>query len=217
MTSVRAKDNHRRHQRRAAQREANRNQILDAAELVFARAGLSNASMRAIGDEAGFSSAALYLFFDNRQQLLAETLKRRSDELIALLESTIRASSEAIDALHVMIDETLEFFAQRRNFWQMMNQVRSGLVGLPSDLGEHDADFAERLVKIEKLLTRVMRSGQKQGTIRAGDPGVLARLYMVLNNEHINLTLERHPGVAAARFHAIIDDAFGSQSREVDT
>ncbi len=39
--------------------------------------------MREIAARSGFSSAALYLFFDDKQHLLSEVLNRRGDELAA--------------------------------------------------------------------------------------------------------------------------------------
>jgi AcrR family transcriptional regulator len=203
MAGVRQHDD-RRTERRAAQRAANRAQILDAAEVVFARAGLHNASMRAIADEAGYSSAAIYLFFENRQQLLAETLARRTAELIASLEATIAASPDPLAALHAIIDDTLELYRQAANFWRMLNEVRTGLATV-SELADYDG-LEARFVQIQELLSGVIRKGQCNRTIRKGDPDVLTRLYMVLNNEYINMNLEG-THVSTVEFHAFIDAA----------
>jgi AcrR family transcriptional regulator len=203
MAGVQQQDD-RRTERRAAQRAASRAQILDAAEVVFARAGLHNASMRAIADEAGYSSAAIYLFFENRQQLLAETLARRTDELIALLEATIATSPDPLAALHAIIDDTLELYRREANFWRMLNEVRTGLATV-SELGDH-AELDGRFTKIQDLLSGVIRKGQRNRTIRKGDPRVLTRLYMVLNNEYINLNREGSP-VSTVEFHAFVDAA----------
>jgi TetR/AcrR family transcriptional regulator len=205
MAGARQQDD-RRTERRAAQRTANRNQVLDAAEVVFARAGLHNASMRAIAEEAGYSSAAIYLFFDNRQQLLAETLARRTDELISLLESTIGTAPDPLTALHTIIDQTLVLYRREANFWRMLSEVRTGLATV-SELGDYASELQGRSAKIQELLSGVIRKGQRNRTIRNGDPQVLTRFYMVLNNEYINLNLETSPGASASEFHAFIDDA----------
>ena len=194
-------------QRRAARREANRTQILDAAEQVFARVGVHNGSMREIAAEAGFSSAAIYLFFENRQDLVAQTLMRRVDELVALIADTIDASSEPLSAMHTIVDETLAFHDRRRDFWTVLTQVRSGTTMLASELGVHADEADERFLAIEAMLTRLVRSGQRKGTIRRGNPRVLARFYMVLNNEYI-ITNLNGDGASPAEFHAFLDDAF---------
>src|SRR6185436_11537030 len=102
-----------------------------------------------------YSSAAIYLFFENRQQLLADTLTRRADELIDLLEATIAAVPQPLAALHTIIDETLAFHSSRQNFWHMLNQVRTGLATV-SDLGAYATDVRQRADKIEKLLSAVV-------------------------------------------------------------
>jgi AcrR family transcriptional regulator len=67
-------------ERRATRRAENRTEILDAAERVFGEDGLRDGSMRKIATESGFSTAAIYLFFENKQDLVAETLSRRGGE-----------------------------------------------------------------------------------------------------------------------------------------
>ena len=69
-------------QRRAKRRAQNRTDILDAAEFVFAHEGFKDGSLRKIAERSGFSPAAIYLFFDNKERLVAETLSRRGDELL---------------------------------------------------------------------------------------------------------------------------------------
>lgn len=204
----------RREQRRAARREANRSQILDAAERVFGQVGVQNGSMREIAAEAGFSSAALYLFFESRQHLLVETMLRRADELIALLESITASEPEPMRALHTIIDETLAFHDHRRDFWRMLSQMRSGITVFGPELGPYASDAEARLASIHTLLARLVRTGQRRGTIRKGDPKVLARYYMVLNNEYVTMAIEGPRAPSAAEFHAFLDDGFRAGAAE---
>ncbi|SIO04549.1 helix-turn-helix domain-containing protein [Vannielia litorea] len=61
----------------AAKREA----ILEAAEGVFAEAGLEGASLRAVAQAAGYTPAALYFHFDSKEALYAEMLGRTLERL----------------------------------------------------------------------------------------------------------------------------------------
>ena len=81
-----------RREQRQAQSRQNRVDLLDAAEKIFGERGIHNGSMREIADEAGFSAAAIYLFFENKQHLLSETLTRRGDELIPVIRVCGRRS-----------------------------------------------------------------------------------------------------------------------------
>ena len=116
----------RRTERRAARRAENRDDILNAAEVVFARAGIRDGSLRDIAAESGFSTAGLYLFFDNKQHLLAETLTRRGDELLALLHETIATDVKPLEQLHRIIDATEAFHAARPEFLRLLGQLRGG-------------------------------------------------------------------------------------------
>ena len=73
--------------RKEAIREAKRTIILDAALAIFARDGLENASMRAIGDAAGYTAAAIYFHFESKEEIYAELLSQSLDRLIAAVES----------------------------------------------------------------------------------------------------------------------------------
>src|SRR6202171_6783200 len=76
-----------RSQRRAARRAENRSVILDAAERVFSEDGLRTGSLRRIADLSGYSTAAIYKFFDSKHHLVTETLNRRADEYLVDLKT----------------------------------------------------------------------------------------------------------------------------------
>jgi AcrR family transcriptional regulator len=202
----------RQHARRTARREANRSEILDAAEVVFAHAGIHNASIRDIAAEAGFSPAAVYLFFDNRQHLLAETLTRRGDELNDRIAATIASTPDSLQALHAIIDTTVEFFTRRAHFQQVLRELRGGLTIIGPALAQYADDVDQRLGRAQDLLASVMTAGQSAGTIRAGDPLVLAQLYMVLVNEIVYLRAQPEIDYPIADFHDLVDGALRRRS-----
>ncbi len=55
---------------------ARRENILDAAEVCFARAGFHSCTMQDICKEAGVSPGALYLYFDSKEDLIAGIAER---------------------------------------------------------------------------------------------------------------------------------------------
>ena len=119
-------------QRRAARRADNRADILDAAERVFATHGIQAGSVRKIGAESGFSAAAIYLFFDSKQQLLLETLGRRGVELVAAVGAAAADGSDALDALHRVIDVAVDYFETHPEFSQIVHQLRGGVSAGPA-------------------------------------------------------------------------------------
>jgi len=79
-------------QRRAKERIATRGGILEAARRVAAREGARNLSLRAVAAEAGFAPAALYGYFQNKDDLL---LALAGDDLATLARAMREAANNA--------------------------------------------------------------------------------------------------------------------------
>jgi AcrR family transcriptional regulator len=200
----------RRAERRAARRAENRTEILDAAEKVFGEDGLRDGSLRRIATESGFSSAAIYLFFENKQDLVVETLTRRGDELIAALRADAALDLGPIDKLHQVVDTTVAFFAERPHFRQLLRHIRGGGTITGPVLAEFDTDASPGFDDAMVILASIVAAGQEAGEVREGDPRALAHLYSVLLNEFILLGMakgSRTGSLTSDQFHDLVDGA----------
>ena len=207
----------RRTERRAARRAENRDDILNAAEVIFARSGIRDGSLREIAAESGFSTAGLYLFFENKQHLLAETLTRRGDQLLALLRETIASDAKPLEQLHEIIDASQTFHAARPEFLGLLDQLRGGHTITGPVLAGYASDVDARFSAVMDLLAGIVAAGQARGEIRSGDPHAIGHLYSVLLNEHIFLDLDARDGRGTAlsqdEFHALVDGALRTPGR----
>lgn len=207
----------RREQRRAARREENRADILDAAETVFGEDGIQNGSIRRIAELSGFSPAAIYLFFDDKQHLLSETLTRRADEWNSTIRVVAANDRDPLDTLHEMIDVSVDFFDARPQFRLLLRHIRGG----PAVTGPVLAEFADhvnaRYFEFVTQIGKIVAAGQATGSIRSGGERSLAHLYSVLVNEYILMAASKDEfGVGRltqAEFHAFVDGALGAPSR----
>ena len=201
----------RRSERRAARRAQNRTDILDAAERVFSREGIRDGSLRTIATQSGFSTAGIYLFFDNKQQLLADTLTRRGDELVHALRQVAEHDVPPLEQLHQVIDVTVAFFAERPDFRLLLRQIRGGTTITGPVLAEYAGEVDARFDAAMSILAGIVHRGQQVGEIRRGDAHSLAHMFSVLVNEYILLdAASGGPGtlpLAAAEFHALVDGA----------
>jgi TetR/AcrR family transcriptional regulator len=196
---------------RQAQSRQNRVDILDAAEKIFGERGMHSGSLREIADEAGFSAAAIYIFFENKQHLLSETLTRRGDELLPVIRAAATADLTPLEKLHVLVDDTVTFFNERPYFRLLMRHVRGGA----TITGPVLATFADRVnLRFEEalsLIAAIVEDGQAQGEIREGDASALAHLYSVLLNEFVLLHAsqdERSTSILTpVQFHGLVDGA----------
>ncbi|HTQ13513.1 MAG TPA: helix-turn-helix domain-containing protein [Rhizomicrobium sp.] len=84
------------HERRAKQHTATRSAILGAARTVAAREGAREFSLRGVAAEAGFSPAALYGYFRDKDELLVALA---ADDLSALSREMRLKAGEGLQAV----------------------------------------------------------------------------------------------------------------------
>jgi AcrR family transcriptional regulator len=73
-------------QRKKRAVERTREDILNAAVSAFVRAGFQSVTMRDIAREAGYTAAALYTYFENKQEIVGALLKIVLDEFLAVFD-----------------------------------------------------------------------------------------------------------------------------------
>ena len=192
--------------RRAAQRAVNRTEILDAAERVFGEHGIRDGSIRQIAAVSGFSPGAIYLFFDSKQHLVAETLTRRGDELIAVLNAAAEGDSAPLVKLHHIIDLTVGFFEARPHFRRLLRQLAGGTPIVGPALGTYGSNRNAGFTAAMTVIGGIVADGQAAGDIRDGDTYAITHLYSVLINEHILLATEMTSGrLTPVQFHGLVD------------
>ena len=194
--------------RRAARRAGNREEILDAAEQVFGEFGVHDGSLRQIAQLAGFSTASIYLFFENKQDLLTQTLLRGVE-----LNKAIRAVAESdllpLDKLHRIVDVTQTFFESRPHFRRLLRRIAGDAAIVGPSLAAHSTDIVVGApTEAMSILAGVVEEAQRAGEVRAGNPYAIARLYAVLVNEHVHLAADPEASPAALtleQFHGLVD------------
>jgi TetR/AcrR family acrAB operon transcriptional repressor len=202
--------------RRAARRAENRTEILDAAERVFGEHGVRDGSLRQIALLSGFSTAAIYLFFENKQDLLRETLTRRGDELVGVLWTVAESDLAPLGKLHSIVDVTVAFFDVRPDFRRLLRHITGGPAIVGPALAGYAAEADGQFLAAMTLIAGIVGAGQEAGEVRDGDAHALAHLYSVLINEHVLLAAERESGggtLTPEQFHGLIDGALRKPAR----
>jgi AcrR family transcriptional regulator len=192
-----------RSRRRAARRAASMADILDAAEKVFSEDGLRDGSLRRIAELSGYSTAAIYKFFDSKQHLVTETLNRRADEYLTEVKRAADRDSTPLERLHLIVDAASAYFSAQKEFSSLVRQVQGGAAILGPVLAAFADDVYGRYGQAMELMTDLVRKGQQDGQVRSGDPRALAHLASVLTNEYVLADLP----LTKEQFHAVFDGA----------
>jgi TetR/AcrR family transcriptional regulator len=202
--------------RRARHEELNRSLLLDAAEEAFGERGYAAASIRDIARRAGFSSAALYLFFSNKADLYREVLVRRGRELHDAMRAAAGTDKDALDRLRDMADVALDFYGRHPSFARLVAQTHTALLGTPlSEWQQHvDERVRSQFHDAMENEAEVIREGQRTGHIRPGDPFALAYIFSTLVNTHLAVGAgARDGGLSVEQLHDLIASALRAPAR----
>jgi len=157
----------------ATPEEIRRNEILEAAAVVFGEKGFQRATMKDIAAKAGIVPGTIYLYFKNKRDLLiaiADQLiyqpvgqtfsqgeEMTSEELLAaLLQERLRFSRDNRDLLKALIPEIwTDPELQERFFSQIIGPVLAGGAAI---LGEKIADSSLRECRMDIVVPAIAGS-----------------------------------------------------------
>jgi TetR/AcrR family transcriptional regulator len=138
-----------------------RDQILDAAERLFARQGFDPTTIKAIGAEAGVNPALLYYYFGSKEELYKAVLQRIVTSLVTTGGQVIDAATGPAETIRGLIATQVEFMLSRPTIPKLF--VR--------EIIDHDARHAEAVILqmaagLFKRLCSVIEAGQRAGVFR---------------------------------------------------
>jgi AcrR family transcriptional regulator len=151
-------------ERREREKEERRNNILDAAQRVFYAKGLDQATMEEVASEAHLGKGTLYLYFRNKDDLLAGIVARRQEMLLAAVAEA-EALDTGLDHLRALLINYARAIGTPREHLQMaMSRWVSATRLAP------DARCAEviknNMRQLFGGLCNALARGQQDGTIR---------------------------------------------------
>jgi len=146
-----------------------RQQILDAAYIVFSRKGYHRATVDEIIALADTGKGTVYNYFVNKEQLFYTLIKERSAPFEVILAVIVASSELPLQKVETIIKAFLEFYRENADLWRVvMYEVRGlGVEGYTDftieQRDKYQAWFSHTVGMIEKVLLE----GKEQGVIRA--------------------------------------------------
>lgn len=154
-------------------KEARPDEILDAALALFAARGFAATRMCDVARRAGISKGTLYLYFDSKEAIFREVVRRKIEPQISHYESVFdHHPGSMAELIETMI----------RGCWG--NLCDSNLSAIPKLIVSESGNFPElaayfttHVVKrARKLFANAVREGIARGEFRECDPETMARL-----------------------------------------
>src|SRR3990170_2886675 len=97
-----------------------RDQILDAAERLFADQGFARTTIKRIGAEAGVNSALLYYYFGDKERLYHAVLQRLIGAMVDRTMSQLQTGGDPAMRLRGFIAAQAEVLASRPTFRKLI-------------------------------------------------------------------------------------------------
>jgi AcrR family transcriptional regulator len=179
--------------------EDRREDLLAAAEAVFADKGLAEATVADITTAAGVAKGTFYLYFDSKDHLVGALKEQFVDRLVQITAQALERIGvddwwELVDAL---VETIIDFELEHRDVHQVL--MHESLAPEPSDL------FVECDRKMRGMIVDGIQAGIDAGAFRASDPEITAALldHAIEGTMHHALryghVLDRDRFVAAAK------------------
>ena len=148
------------------------NKIIVAATKVFAKKGFFNARISDIAKEAKVADGTIYLYFNNKFDILISVLEEEIGKIIEQIEKAIEKETDAERMLMIFIEKHLAAMKQNRNLAEVIHiELRQ----------------SDRLVKEYRnntfkeyinLISDIIQKGQEQGIYRKDIlPGIAKRAF----------------------------------------
>ena len=157
--------------RRQEEKEQRRNDIIDAAEVVFAQKGVDKATMADVAKEARLSRGLIYFYFKDKDDLYLAIMLRATQALHAFFEMAVASEESGFDKVRAMGRAYVNFSIQKPDYFHAMADFEARNI----DAANPQQNEAECLLEGNKLLemmTAVIVEGMQDGSIRQdiGDP-----------------------------------------------
>jgi AcrR family transcriptional regulator len=165
--------------RRQLRLETTRSQVLDAAERTFASTGFYNTTIKSIAEQCEIAVGTLYTLFDDKNSLFEAVLSRRGRALTALTEAKAAEPGPGDARLVELAELQIRFFREHPDWTRIASTLVSGSrAALPDSLGSRLYEAGHKVTA--DIHATVIATGQREGTIREGNPLALALIFLAM-------------------------------------
>lgn len=147
-----------------------RERILQAAIRVFAEKGFYATRVSEIAKAAGVADGTIYLYFENKDDVLVSIFNDRIGQLLEVLDKVVKSDRSIEDRVRKIMELQLGLLEEQRDLAEV---ITVNLRQSSSLLKEYAAPL---FMKYLELIAGMIADGQKDGTFRADvNPIVAAR------------------------------------------
>jgi len=202
--------------RKEKEKEFKQQYIIESAMKLFEENGFENTTMAEIAEAAGFAKGTLYLYFENKDDLLIAV---KGQILESFLLSISEITAKDISALDKMQEIQASYI--NLHFSQLLKlglmEITANCHNLPKMLQKHEFMLAvkKRVGRFTECFTQIIQQGQSEGSFRQNlNPGLTAILIdaqffgvmkkIVMDREQLNEIATTREELLIAAFEFVI-------------
>ena len=190
--------------RKEREYQARREEILKAAERIFAQNGFHNSTVAEIAKESEFAIGTIYQFFKNKEELYYTMMIEKFDLLYTTLQKEIGKNKKCLEKIACLVEVVLSFIEKNVDFFKIftweLNVLRLNM----------ENKLKERLITKHfdyiRLISNVIKEGLQEGMFKEGSADDLSSaLVGMVNIFAFNWILNRQQDSLRAKAPVIVD------------
>ena len=143
-----------------AKDEGKRQNILQAATKIFGSKGFKATKISEIAKEAGVADGTIYLYFQNKEDLLSAVFEFNMDRLILLTLEAMKKLTHPLQKLRSFIETHLKYIGEHRDLSRVFQ------VELHQNNNHQDEKNNQKFHEYLEILNQILKQGQDLGWIR---------------------------------------------------
>ena len=170
--------------RKALEKEARKQDILDAAARLFSARGFHEVTVDQVAEEVGLSKGTLYLYFENKDDLFHTIVVQKTQSLLRGLKEAAECTRPFAESLHDVVRAHCLFYQENVAYFRIMHSEMTRM-SAESHLRLHQ--YAAKTFQMHiAILSGLVKRGQTEGILRQGDPLSLVKALGGILNSYVS-------------------------------
>ena len=185
-----------------------REEILMAAEKVFAAKGFFHSTMSEIAEKAEFGTGTLYKYFKSKGDLYFTLIDEKVEEVNHLVKAQLLQKASPKERIEKALKLHFEFIERNRDFFRIYVSERNRFEWtVKDDLGK---GIHDKMVEYIRILSQVMEKGIAMGEFKQINPMDLAHaLVGIVNSFMFEWLISPEPYPLVSKMNTVLQIFLG--------
>ncbi|MDD2891000.1 MAG: TetR/AcrR family transcriptional regulator [bacterium] len=155
--------------RKEREKQERREEIFNAAKVIFALKGFEKATMEEIAEKAELSKGAIYLHFKSKDELFIDLVENYLDKLTALIRDIVESKKPPFEKITEVVMQIISYLYTNKEFVSIFSPERGEFLHKMQVKRVRDRTLS-KLQNQTILIARVIKEGIESGVFKNIDP-----------------------------------------------